>query len=93
MGTPWVDGGKLYNAVALLEGGKVAGLTFKHDLPNYGVFDEKRVFAAGPLPSPMARARRVAGRADLRGYLGAGRDRRAGAAGRGNPVRAQRLAV
>ena len=54
MGTPWVDGGKLYNAVALLEGGKVAGLTFKHDLPNYGVFDEKRVFAAGPLPKPMA---------------------------------------
>ena len=53
MGTPWVEGGKLYNAVALLEGGKVAGLTFKHDLPNYGVFDEKRVFAAGPLPSPM----------------------------------------
>ena len=53
MGTPWMDGGKLYNAVALLEGGKVAGLTFKHDLPNYGVFDEKRVFAAGPLPSPM----------------------------------------
>ena len=53
MGTPWVDGGKLYNAVALLDGGKVAGLTFKHDLPNYGVFDEKRVFAAGPLPRPM----------------------------------------
>ena len=53
MGTPWVDGGKLYNAVALLDGGKVAGLTFKHDLPNYGVFDEKRVFAAGLLPRPM----------------------------------------
>ena len=53
MGTPWVDGGKLYNAVALLDGGKVAGLTFKHDLPNYGVFDEKLVFAAGLLPRPM----------------------------------------
>jgi len=53
MGTPWVEDGKLYNAVALLDGGKVAGLTFKHDLPNYGVFDEKRVFAAGPLPKPM----------------------------------------
>ncbi len=53
MGTPWVEDGKLYNAVALLDGGKVAGLTFKHDLPNYGVFDEKRVFAAGPLPRPM----------------------------------------
>lgn len=53
IGTPWVEGGKLYNAVALLDGGKVAGLTFKHDLPNYGVFDEKRVFAAGPLPKPL----------------------------------------
>jgi NAD+ synthase len=25
----------------------------KYDLPNYGVFDEKRVFAAGPLPRPI----------------------------------------
>jgi NAD+ synthase len=53
MGAPWKDGGKLYNAMALLDGGKVADLTFKHDLPNYGVFDEKRVFAAGPLPKPL----------------------------------------
>jgi NAD+ synthase len=53
MGTPWVQGGKLYNAMVLLEEGKVAGVTFKHDLPNYGVFDEKRVFAAGPLPKPL----------------------------------------
>jgi len=53
MGTPWVEDGKLYNAVALLDGGKVVGVTRKCDLPNYGVFDEKRVFAAGPLPGPM----------------------------------------
>ena len=26
---------------------------FKHELPNYGVFDEKRVFAPGPLPEPV----------------------------------------
>jgi len=52
-GTPWRDGGKLYNAVALLDGGGVAGLRFKLDLPNYGVFDEKRVFAAGPPPAPL----------------------------------------
>ena len=51
--TPWRDGGKLYNAVALLADGKVAAVRYKHDLPNYGVFDEKRVFAAGPLPGPM----------------------------------------
>src|SRR6202795_5365278 len=53
IGTPWVEDGKLYNAVALLDGGRVAGLRFKVDLPNYGVFDEKRVFAAGPMPGPV----------------------------------------
>src|SRR5215468_7487019 len=53
VGTPWVEDGKLYNAAALLEGGRVASLRFKVDLPNYGVFDEKRVFAPGPLPGPM----------------------------------------
>src|SRR3569833_460245 len=53
VGTPWVEDGKLYNAVALLEAGRIAALRFKVDLPNYGVFDEKRVFAAGPLPGPV----------------------------------------
>jgi NAD+ synthase len=53
IGTPWVEGGKLYNAAALLDGGRVASLRFKVDLPNYGVFDEKRVFAPGPLLGPM----------------------------------------
>lgn len=53
VGTPWREGGKLYNAVALLEGGKVAAVRFKVMLPNYDVFDEKRVFEAGPMPSPI----------------------------------------
>jgi NAD+ synthase len=53
IGTPWVEEGKLYNACVYLDGGRVAGKTFKVDLPNYGVFDEKRVFAAGPLPGPF----------------------------------------
>jgi len=53
VGTPWVEGGKVYNAVALLEGGQIAALRFKVDLPNYGVFDEKRVFAQGPMPGPV----------------------------------------
>jgi NAD+ synthase len=53
IGTPWMEGGKLYNAMALLDGGRVAGVRFKVDLPNYGVFDEKRVFSPGPLPGPM----------------------------------------
>ena len=53
IGAPWRDNGKLYNAALLLDGGKVAAVRFKYDLPNYGVFDEKRVFAAGPLPGPV----------------------------------------
>src|SRR5215467_5695832 len=53
IGTPWVENGHLYNAVALLEGGRVTSLRFKVDLPNYGVFDEKRLFAPGPLSGPI----------------------------------------
>ncbi|HYM18409.1 MAG TPA: NAD+ synthase [Micropepsaceae bacterium] len=53
IGTPWKEEGKLYNACVLLDGGKIAGRSFKHDLPNYGVFDEKRVFAPGPMPGPL----------------------------------------
>ncbi len=53
IGTPWVEEGKLYNACVLLDGGTVAARTFKVDLPNYGVFDEKRVFVPGPLPGPF----------------------------------------
>lgn len=53
VGTPWLDAGKLYNAVALLDAGTIAALRYKVDLPNYGVFDEKRVFAPGPMPGPV----------------------------------------
>jgi NAD+ synthase len=53
VGTVWPDGGHVYNAVALLDKGRVEGVRFKVDLPNYGVFDEKRVFTAGPLPGPI----------------------------------------
>ncbi len=54
IGLPWQGDGKLYNAVALLSGGIIEALRFKHDLPNYGVFDEKRVFQAGPAPGPIS---------------------------------------
>ena len=53
IGTPWVEDRKLYNAVCLLDGGRISAVRFKVDLPNYGVFDEKRVFVAGPMPGPM----------------------------------------
>jgi NAD+ synthase len=53
VGTIWPEGGRVYNAAALLDNGRVEAVRFKVDLPNYGVFDEKRVFAAGPLPGPV----------------------------------------
>jgi NAD+ synthase len=53
IGTPWYEDGKLYNAAALADGGRITALRRKVDLPNYGVFDEKRVFAPGPLPGPV----------------------------------------
>src|SRR5580698_1273215 len=53
IGTPWVEDGKLYNACALLDEGKVAAIRFKANLPNYGVFDEKRLFARGPAAGPV----------------------------------------
>ncbi|MBV1900248.1 MAG: NAD+ synthase [Kordiimonadaceae bacterium] len=54
VGCPWLEGGKLFNATLLLEGGVVKDVRYKHDLPNYGVFDEIRVFDAGPAaPTPV----------------------------------------
>jgi NAD+ synthase len=54
LGAPWLERGLLYNAMLLLQGGRVATARYKHDLPNYGVFDEKRVFAQGAVPGPIA---------------------------------------
>lgn len=53
IGSPWPEGDKVYNAVALLDDGKVQSIRYKVELPNYGVFDELRVFEAGPLPGPV----------------------------------------
>jgi NAD+ synthase len=52
-GTLHAEGGAVYNAMVLADGGKVVGRTLKHELPNYGTFDEKRIFAPGPLPAPI----------------------------------------
>jgi NAD+ synthase len=54
IGVPWRMEGKVYNAALLLDHGRVAATRLKHHLPNYGVFDEARVFAAGPVPGPVA---------------------------------------
>jgi NAD+ synthase len=53
IGSPWFEDGKLYNACVLLDEGRVAAIRFKANLPNYGVFDEKRLFARGPAAGPV----------------------------------------
>ena len=45
--------GATYNAALLAQDGKVFATTLKRELPNYGTFDEKRVFTAGPMPDPI----------------------------------------
>ena len=52
-GALWRVDGQIHNTALLLDGGEVAAVRLKYDLPNYGVFDEKRVFAPGPLPGPV----------------------------------------
>lgn len=53
VGSVFVRDGNLHNGVALLDGGKIAAVRFKHELPNYGTFDEVRLFQPGPLPEPI----------------------------------------
>ncbi|WP_097092572.1 NAD+ synthase [Novosphingobium sp. Chol11] len=53
VGTVVVSQGVLFNVVALLEDGAVTAIRQKRELPNYGTFDEKRLFAPGPLPAPI----------------------------------------
>ncbi len=52
-GTIVAEGNRTYNAMLLASGGHVLGRTLKRELPNYGTFDEKRIFARGPLPEPI----------------------------------------
>ncbi|MGE0851636.1 MAG: NAD+ synthase [Hyphomicrobiaceae bacterium] len=53
VGTIWAEDDKLYNSIALLDRGRIEAVRHKVELPNYGVFDEKRVFDQGPLPGPV----------------------------------------
>ena len=58
--TPWIEDGATYNAALIISKGKIVHKQYKYDLPNYGVFDEKRVFKAGPKPKPfMYRGRKI----------------------------------
>ncbi|MEY4951743.1 MAG: hypothetical protein RL299_167 [Pseudomonadota bacterium] len=53
VGSIFVQDGALHNGIALLDGGKIAAIRMKHELPNYGTFDEVRLFQPGPLPEPI----------------------------------------
>jgi NAD+ synthase len=52
IGAPFAEGDRLYNAYWILEGGRVAARVLKHHLPNEDVFDERRVYASGPISGP-----------------------------------------
>jgi len=54
IGYPRSEGGKRFNSVAVLDGGKLVAWRDKVDLPNYGEFDEKRVFDVGAMPGPVS---------------------------------------
>ena len=47
IGRPWKENELLYNAAIVIHKGKVFHRHLKNALPNYGVFDEKRIFTAG----------------------------------------------
>lgn len=53
VGAPWEESGALYNAALVLDGGHITDKVFKTALPNYGIFDEKRVFRAGESTKPV----------------------------------------
>ena len=53
IGCPWVDEDGLHNSVLLMDGGRIGAVRHKVELPNYGVFDEMRVFKPGKLPGPV----------------------------------------
>jgi NAD+ synthase len=52
--TPWEKDGKIYNAAHLIQNGEIIDTLYKHHLPNYGTFDEKRLFEGGAIPSPVS---------------------------------------
>ncbi len=47
IGSPWAEDGKLFNSILLLQDGAIRRRYDKRELPNYGVFDEKRIFDSG----------------------------------------------
>jgi NAD+ synthase len=53
IGAPWLEGDRLFNAALLLTDGKLSVIHKKRHLPNYGVFDEARIFCPGGAALPI----------------------------------------
>lgn len=53
LGCVWEEKDALYNAAILIEQGRIVAMQYKYALPNYGIFDERRLFVPGPLPAPI----------------------------------------
>ena len=53
IGAPSREETGLHNSMVLIDGGEIVGKRHKVHLPNYGVFDEPRVFTAGSMPGPL----------------------------------------
>ena len=53
VGAPCRDKDVLYNSAFILDGGKIVARRDKVNLPNYGVFDDKRHFTPGQLQGPV----------------------------------------
>jgi NAD+ synthase len=53
VGTIVEENGQNFNVMLLADGGHVLARTVKRELPNYGTFDEKRIFSPGPMPEPI----------------------------------------
>ena len=54
IGGPWIEGTELFNAYFVLKGGQIVSTMPKHHLPNETVFDEVRIFDAGPMGGPYS---------------------------------------
>ena len=70
LGAPIREKGKLYNAALFLKGGRVMARQKKIHLPNYDVFDEKRIFEVGERHGAHDVGQVQTGGAHLRGYVG-----------------------
>jgi NAD+ synthase (glutamine-hydrolysing) len=53
VGLPMAEGAAIYNAAAVIHGGKIAGIVRKRALPNYGEYYERRQFTPAPADDPV----------------------------------------